>query len=42
MSKAKGDILDLMGHLNLPKLSVAACEVLKADITIQEILDAIK
>lgn len=41
-SKAKGDISDWLGRLNLPKLSDAAREALNSDITTQEILDAIK
>lgn len=41
-SKAKGNASDWLGRLKLPKLSEAAREALNSDITMQEILDAIK
>lgn len=41
-SKAKGNVSDWIAHLDLPKLSEAAREAMEADITIQEIIDAIK
>ena len=41
-SKAKGDTAAWLENLNLPKLNDEACEALNADITAQELLDAIK
>ena len=42
ISRAKGDISNWLGPLNLPKLSDAACEALNSEITILEIVDSIK
>lgn len=41
-SKAKGNTSAWLENLNLPKLSEAACEALNADITADEVLEAIK
>lgn len=41
-SSARGDVSKWLGSLNLPKLSEAACEALNSNITISEIVDAIK
>ncbi len=41
-SRARGDISDWLGPLNLPKLSDDARDALNSNITIQEIVDAIK
>lgn len=41
-SRARRDISNWLGPLNLPKLSDDACEALNSDITIPEITDAIK
>jgi len=36
------DISNWLGHLNLPKLSDAACDALNSEITIPEIVDSIR
>lgn len=41
-SRAKGEIFNWLEPLNLPKLNEAACEALNSDITIPEIIEAIK
>lgn len=42
MSKANGDASSWLGCLDLPKLNKAAQDAIDSDITIQEILDAIR